>query len=223
MSNENNTTNRPRKSGAFTLTLYPDNPYHCTFVDTILDDLGLVWYGMLHDKDLYREVVLDENGQVLHKLGEPKKPHWHIIVHTPYAMSLNAFADSMKYYEIEPNLCDTCNKYFYTRYITHIAFRHTSWVNFDKHYYPPELVIGDKNAFQRFYAPVEAEEQQQKIWDLFEHIRIDPEHNWDILHCLNLFHQFGLRSVIINNAQYMRILQQILIEKRSNNKNEIRS
>lgn len=215
MSNETASTNKPKskKSNCFCMMLYPDNMAHQTFVDIIIKDLGLVWYGILHDQDLYASDVLDDDGNILYKIGEKKKDHWHIMVFTPYTMSLSAFRDSMKYYEIEPNLCDTCNKYFYTRYLTHIAYRHTLHVNCDKHYYDESKIIGNRNKFFEYYSPVSSEETQRNIWEVLQHIALDDKH-YTLISALRVLDEYGLREIVMNNSAYFRTLQQIIIEKR---------
>lgn len=38
------------------------------------------WIYILHDKDVYVSDVLDENGTVLHRKGDLKKPHFHVFM-----------------------------------------------------------------------------------------------------------------------------------------------
>ncbi|MBQ8399328.1 MAG: hypothetical protein IJX08_05085, partial [Clostridia bacterium] len=99
MSNEKDTTNLPPKGKAprfywFTLKLYPENKRHEHFVKTTLDMLALQWYGILHDKDRYNECkILDkEDGtrELLHKRGDLKKPHYHIMIKVSNAKTVSA-------------------------------------------------------------------------------------------------------------------------------------
>lgn len=223
MSNENNSTNRPMRAQRycwFALMLYTDNISHLTFVDTILNDLGLIWYGMLHDKDVYAQDIFDDDGYLLHKLGDPKKPHWHIVIHVQRAMTVSAMASNLLYYDIEENLVQSCDAFFYTRYITHVAYRHTSAVNFDKHYYPPSLIIGDRNAFFKNYNVLGNVEQTNEIMETFRYIEQTTGKYYSILDCLKVFEELGLQNIVLSNSAYMRILNDIVYNKRRK-KNEI--
>ena len=194
--------------------LYPENMAHQTFIDFIANDLGIVWYAMLHDKDIYGENVWDDEGKIVHKIGEPKKPHWHFCFRLDRPRTVKSVAHSLQYYEIEPNLVTSCDAFFYTRYLTHITFQHTSRKNCDKHYYDPSLIIGDKNAFWKNYNVKGNDEESTIIFNMLEHIDTTQGKYYSMLDALKVFDEFGLRSVVLNNQSYFKILQDIIYNKR---------
>ena len=64
------------RSRLWCLLLYPDDDSHLNALDIIRSSYSYV--GILHDKDTWSEE--DEINNAEHKLGELKKPHYHIII-----------------------------------------------------------------------------------------------------------------------------------------------
>lgn len=70
----------------FSVVLYPDCLEHMNMLDYLLNhDYVFQIVYILHDKDVWEE---DTEG---HKIGEPKKPHYHVLVHSKNPMQLSAF------------------------------------------------------------------------------------------------------------------------------------
>lgn len=108
MGNNNNSRSR-----TFALELYPEDTSHCEILDYIMSYFEYAY--ILHDKDKYLEDVIDEDTkEVLHKLGELKKPHWHVIICFKNPRSVKSIKNELMLAHVE-----TCNFYAYSRYLIH--------------------------------------------------------------------------------------------------------
>lgn len=94
------------RSRTFALELYPEDYMHVDKLEYIKNYFDYAY--ILHDKDKWEEETEE------HKLGELKKPHWHVIISFKNARSV----DSIKK-ELELSHVETCNFYAYTRYLIH--------------------------------------------------------------------------------------------------------
>ena len=60
----------------FRLLLYPEDETHCKAISS-LDEAGYKYAAILHDNDIWTE---DDPELGDHIPGEPKKPHWHVVL-----------------------------------------------------------------------------------------------------------------------------------------------
>lgn len=105
----------------FCLILYPDCPEHNELITRIVsNEYNFDYAGICHDKD-----ITDE--------GDPKKPHYHFVVHLSNACTRSAFAKNLG---IEERLVQDCKDYKGAlMYLVH-------YKNQDKAQYSNELVFG---------------------------------------------------------------------------------
>lgn len=102
-----------KKSRSFALELYPEDETHCDVLDYIISFFEYAY--ILHDKDRFDEDIFDEESkELIHKAGDLKKPHWHVIICFKNPRSVNSLKDELKLAHIE-----TCNFYAYSRYLIH--------------------------------------------------------------------------------------------------------
>lgn len=102
------------RARSFALELYPEDESHCDVLDYIISYFDYAY--ILHDKDKFDDDVIDsETKEVIHKAGEVKKPHWHVIICFKNQRSVQSLKDELRLSHIE-----TCNFYAYTRYLIHL-------------------------------------------------------------------------------------------------------
>lgn len=102
-----------KRSRTFALELYPEDDVHCVILDYIMAYFDYAY--ILHDKDSFDSDIFDENGNLLHKSGDLKKPHWHVIICFKNQRSVQSLLDELRLDHIE-----TCNFYAYCRYLIHL-------------------------------------------------------------------------------------------------------
>ena len=101
------------RSRSFALELYPEDLTHCDILDYIMTYFEYAY--ILHDKDKYADDVIDDDTkEVLHKAGDLKKPHWHVIICFKNPRSVNSIKEELNLAHVE-----TCNFYAYSRYLIH--------------------------------------------------------------------------------------------------------
>lgn len=101
------------RSRSFALELYPEDETHVDKLEYIKNFWEYAY--ILHDKDLWEEDVIDETtGEVKHKIGEIKKPHWHVIIVFKNPRSIESIEKELDLKHVE-----TCNFYAYARYLIH--------------------------------------------------------------------------------------------------------
>lgn len=108
------------KSRCFALELYPEDETHMNILEYIIKYFSYVF--ILHDKDVFDKDVIDETTkEVLHKVGELKKPHYHVIITFNNARSLNKVLEELCCVGRIKHI-ETCNFYAYTRYLVHLDY-----------------------------------------------------------------------------------------------------
>ena len=109
----------------FCLILYPDCPEHNELITRIAsNEYNFDYAGICHDKD-----ITDD--------GDPKKPHYHFVVHLNNACTRSAFAKNLG---IEERLVQDCKDYKGAlMYLVH-------YKNQDKAQYSADLVFGSLSA-----------------------------------------------------------------------------
>ena len=97
--------------------LYPDdNEAHKKALSLILTKYNSL--AINHNKDTFLFDVTDENGETVHKKGDLKKAHYHIIVRFDNARYVSGFTKELG---IEDNIIQTCSSFKgYVIYCTHI-------------------------------------------------------------------------------------------------------
>ncbi len=86
---------KPKRFNYFAFILYPDCPEHIKILEYVrgyLSDIMDVAY-ILHDRDRWSEDV-SEGGQLLHKQGDVKKPHFHVV----YRPNTSTVAGQIKFW-----------------------------------------------------------------------------------------------------------------------------
>lgn len=102
-----------KKSRCFSLELYPEDNEHCNILDYIISYFNYAY--ILHDKDKWEQDVIDKDtGEIIHKMGDLKKPHWHVIICFKNPRYIKKLKDELNLKHIE-----TCNFYAYARYLIH--------------------------------------------------------------------------------------------------------
>lgn len=96
----------------FACELYPDDPEHLKVLEYIKNYFEYAY--ILHDKDLWDEEKVDDDGVTIHKVGDLKKPHYHVVLNFKNARSIEKLKDELGLKHLE-----TCNFYFYIRYLIH--------------------------------------------------------------------------------------------------------
>lgn len=94
------------RSRTFALELYPEDETHVDKLEYIKNFYEYAY--ILHDKDVWEEDTEE------HKIGELKKPHWHVIIRLNNPRSIESLKKELQMKHIE-----TCNFYAYTRYLIH--------------------------------------------------------------------------------------------------------
>ncbi len=102
----------------FVLVLYPENTEH-SLAYLKLTSHQYSALCILHDKDTYVEDKLDkETGELIHKVGDFKKDHYHFILRFPNPRYIKAVAEELN---IESHLIDFLDSSFvqYAEYMLH--------------------------------------------------------------------------------------------------------
>ena len=87
------------KTRCWIMLLYPDDPMHVECMAKLAQG-GYTYAAILHDKDTWLE---DENKE--HNAGDPKKPHWHIVLRTQNPRWRDSVADELG---IKANYLERC-------------------------------------------------------------------------------------------------------------------
>lgn len=96
----------------FACELYPEDPSHVEILEYIKKYYEYAY--ILHDKDIWDKEVVDDDGVTIHKVGDIKKPHYHVILNFKNPRSIDKLRNELGLKHLE-----TCNFYFYSRYLIH--------------------------------------------------------------------------------------------------------
>lgn len=140
-----------KRSRTFTLELYPEDNSHMIILDYIKNNFEYAY--ILHDKDIHENDVVNEKGEVIHKKGEIKKAHYHVLLSFKNARSNDKLKEELNIKHIE-----VANFYSLTRYLIHLGYP-------QKFQYSRQDIITNidlriDNALKREYA---SEEQDARI------------------------------------------------------------
>ena len=83
LDTERDSKGKPRRFDYFAFILYPDCEEHkkiLEYVKGFLSDIMDVAY-ILHNRDKWDEDAYDDDGNIIHKKGDSKKPHYHVVYH----------------------------------------------------------------------------------------------------------------------------------------------
>lgn len=169
----------------FCLILYPDCPEHNELITRIAsNEYNFDYAGICHDKD-----ITDE--------GDPKKPHYHFVVHLGNACTRSAFAKNLG---IEERLVQDCKDYKGAlMYLVH-------YKNQDKTQYSNELVFGSLSEKVRELTAKPNETMATlNILDLLDSVNGKVKKN----DFLRMVCQHGLYSAFRRNNFY---INQLIIE-----------
>jgi len=87
------------KTRCWVMVLYPEDPTHAECMNNLAQG-GYTYAAILHDRDTWEE---EENEE--HKAGEPKKPHWHVVLRTVNPRWRESVAEELG---IKPNYLERC-------------------------------------------------------------------------------------------------------------------
>lgn len=96
----------------FACELYPEDTEHLKILEYIKKYYEYAY--ILHDKDVWDEDKVDDDGVTIHKVGDLKKPHYHVILSFKNPRSIDKLKNELGLKHLE-----TCNFYFYARYLIH--------------------------------------------------------------------------------------------------------
>lgn len=106
------------RSRCFALELYPEDKSHMDVLEYIIKYFDYVF--ILHNQDFFNKDVIDENTlEIIHKAGDKKKEHYHVIICFHNARSLKKVLDELNEVGTIKHI-ETCNFYAYTRYLIHL-------------------------------------------------------------------------------------------------------
>lgn len=92
---ERDKSGKPKRYNYFAFILYPDCPEHLKILEYVRgylsDIMDVAW--ILHDRDRWDEDVT-EGDQLLHKKGDVKKPHYHVV----YRPNTSTVAGQIKFW-----------------------------------------------------------------------------------------------------------------------------
>lgn len=92
---ERDKSGKPKRYNYFAFILYPDCPEHIKILEYVRgylsDIMDVAW--ILHDRDRWPEDV-SVGGQLLHKQGDLKKPHYHVV----YRPNTSTVAGQIKFW-----------------------------------------------------------------------------------------------------------------------------
>lgn len=92
---ERDKSGKPKRYNYFAFILYPDCPEHIKILEYVRgylsDIMDVAW--ILHDRDRWSEDV-SEGGHLLHKQGDKKKPHYHVV----YRPNMSTVAGQIKFW-----------------------------------------------------------------------------------------------------------------------------
>lgn len=92
---ERDKSGKPKRYNYFAFLLYPDCPEHLKILEYVRgylsDIMDVAW--ILHDRDRWAEDVF-EGDQLLHKKGDVKKPHYHVV----YRPNTSTVAGQIKFW-----------------------------------------------------------------------------------------------------------------------------
>lgn len=170
MSNENSTTNLPRKKKAVNTlqrsSVGRNRNFACiTYLNETALKLVLLLHShqirvyayAYHDKDTYEDDVIDEeSGEVVHEKGNLKEPHYHILLILNNCNTLSAVRRWFYGYKDKDNkdintlVQVSRDKYFSFDYLTHNT---AECMRQGKYLYPSDIVVSnDINHFKGHYS-----------------------------------------------------------------------
>lgn len=100
----------------FCAVLYPDDPTHANAVALLSQ--GYKFSAILHDRDVYDADDTDDDTLV----GQPKKPHWHVIIKFPQARWNTAVSQELGVLENYFQKCNSVDDYLV--YMVHYELPH---------------------------------------------------------------------------------------------------
>lgn len=106
-----------------------------------------------HDKDQWENDVVNEQGELIHKKGELKKEHTHVIINLKNARTIKSMTD-----ELNINYIETCNFYATVRYLIHLGYPQK--YQYSKQDIKTNMETRIENALKRDY---NSEEQDARI------------------------------------------------------------
>lgn len=170
MSNENSTTNLPRKKKSVsTLRRNTSGRVRTFSCITYLNEMALkivlfahshqvrVYAYAYHDKDTYEDDIIDqESGEVLHQKGDLKEPHYHVLLVLNNGNTVSAVRRWFYGYEdrdgkeINTLVQISRDKYATFDYLTHNT---PECIRQGKYLYPEDIIVSnDINHFRGHYS-----------------------------------------------------------------------
>lgn len=146
------------RSKTLMLMLYPDNLEHVRAVDEIRE-AGIFYAMILHDRDTWS--VEDELENPEHKAGEPKKPHWHIVLRFSNACWNTSICSR---FGIEDRFCkkaDSCDEAL--EYLIHKNHP-------DKYQYHVDDVSGDLSSRLAMLIGKDSKTENEQVLEILDYL-----------------------------------------------------
>ena len=71
----------------FACELYPEDDEHIKVLEYIITYFEYAY--ILHDKDVWEEEKVDNDGVTIHKVGDLKKPHYHVVLPSLFSYNIS--------------------------------------------------------------------------------------------------------------------------------------
>lgn len=82
-----------KRAYSFALVIYEDDINFSKQYEALTNLKRAIW--IKHDKDVYEDDVLDDDGKIVSHAGDLKKPHYHFVLHLKYACTITALANKV--------------------------------------------------------------------------------------------------------------------------------
>lgn len=155
------------KYRSFACELYPEDDIHMKILDYIISYFDYAY--ILHDKDIWDHEVVDNDNITIHKVGDLKKPHYHVIISFKNPRSLDKLKNELGLKHLE-----TCNFYFYSRYLIHKDYPRK--FQYDEREIVTNMGLRVHNALKRDY---NSQEQDTRI--ILDFIRMKQKNGFCFL------------------------------------------
>lgn len=147
------------KSSKFRLMLYPEDKTHFNALEYIKSHYDCCY--ILHDKDIITQVDIDNHPDSNFKLGDLKKPHWHVVMRCGGSRWVSALANE---FGITSNYFKRCDSYEKAlQYLTH-------YNNEDKYQYSLDEVYGTLKSRLVKVIENDGKTEDERILDLILYI-----------------------------------------------------
>lgn len=145
------------RSKVFLLILYADDSSHMQVLDFVKANYDYAY--IYHDKDTYEEDV--ETNGIVHKKGDLKKGHYHVVLRFKNQRYKKALAKEL---ELAENYIEVCHDF--KRALLYLIHYYDE----DKYQYLPDDVVGTLKSKLIEYCKNDGKTESEKILEIFSEI-----------------------------------------------------